>query len=380
MATTLRQSGWSPTALPHVDSQTVLGTASRTFDPKFYAVHPGAYDGQFYWGIAIDPLATNTLHRGFDKPSYRYGHPLYGWLGWLFSFGTARAVPAVLAGLGLASMFAAAAAATALGISRGTRGWEGLLVAVSPGLIFAVRGDLAEPLGVALLLGGFAALGRDRRTLAWICFALLPLAKEPLILATLSVIAWELLQRRWRSAAIFATALAPALTWWTWARIHLGAWFTSGGSALAPPLAGWQQSLEENLDGNSALVTHVHAGRLTAAALLVLVVLVGFVGAKTLRLRGPLDLAALAFTVLAICLAGNATTAFTSALRNTAFLFALAPFVLVAAVEPRIQRQREAAHSAAGLDELADVDHDDVEAPAFEHTGDPGRARRHDDG
>jgi hypothetical protein len=328
MATTLRQSGWSITALPHVDSRTVLGAASRTIDPTFDAVHPGAYDGQFYWGIAIDPLATGKLHRGFDKPSYRYGHPLYGWLAWLLSFGTARAVPSALAALGLASMFAAAFAAAALGISRGTRGWEGLLVAVSPGLIFAVRGDLAEPLGVALLLGGLAAHSRDRRRLAWICFALLPLAKEPLILATLSVIAWELLRHRWRSAAVFATALAPALTWWTWARIHLGAWFTSGGSALAPPFAGWRQSIEQNLAGHSALVAHVHAGRLTAAALIALLVLVVFVGVCALRLRGPLDLATLAFAVLAICLAGNATMAFTSALRNTAFLFVLAPFVV----------------------------------------------------
>jgi hypothetical protein len=336
MATTLRQSGWSITALPHVDSRTVLGAAARSIDPTFDAVHPGAYDGQFYWGIAIDPLATNSLHRGFDKPSYRYGHPLYGWLAWLFSFGTARAVPAVLAVLGLASMFAAAFAAAALGISRGTRGWEGLLVAVSPGLIFAVRGDLAEPLGVALLLGGFAAYSRDRRMLAWICFALLPLAKEPLILATLSLIAWELFARRWRSAAIFATALAPAFAWWTWLRIHLGAWFTSGGSALAPPFAGWRQSIEANLNRTSALVTHVHAGRLGAAALIALLVLVALVGVRALRLRGPIDLAALAFAVLAICLAGNATMAFASALRNTAFLFVLAPFVVVRARGARL--------------------------------------------
>ncbi|HEV7641562.1 MAG TPA: hypothetical protein VGO39_11905, partial [Gaiellaceae bacterium] len=189
-------------------------------------------------------------------------------------------------------------------------------------------GDLAEPLGVALLLGGLAAYSRERRKLAWICFALLPLAKEPLILASLSIIAWELLQRRGRSAAIFATALAPSLLWWTYARIQLGAWFTSGGSALATPIDGWRQSVEENLDGHSAVAAHVHAGPLTAAALIVLLVFVAFVGLRAVRVRGPLELAALAFAVLAVCLAANATTAFTSALRNTAFLFVLAPFVL----------------------------------------------------
>ena len=53
-----------------------MGAAARTVDPHFHTVHPGAYDGQFYWGIAIDPLATGDVHRSFDNASYRYGHPL----------------------------------------------------------------------------------------------------------------------------------------------------------------------------------------------------------------------------------------------------------------------------------------------------------------
>ena len=114
MISTLRPAGWSLSALPRVDSKTAMGAAARALDPGFRTVHPRAYDGQFYWGIAIDPLATGVLHHAFDKPSYRYGHPLYGWLGWLFSAGRARAVPGALAVIGLASLFAAAAAAAIL--------------------------------------------------------------------------------------------------------------------------------------------------------------------------------------------------------------------------------------------------------------------------
>ncbi len=169
----VRPAGWSLSALPRVDSKTEMGAAARALDSRFHTVHPGAYDGQFYWGIAIDPLATGTLHRAFDKPSYRYGHPLYGWLGWLFGAGRARAAPAALVATGLVSLFAAAAAAVLLGLDRGRSGWEGLFVALNPGLISAAMNDLAEPLAAALLLGALVALVRGRQTAAspslWSC-------------------------------------------------------------------------------------------------------------------------------------------------------------------------------------------------------------------
>src|SRR5262245_42999940 len=97
MAATLRSVDWSLTALPRVDSTTGMGAAARSIDPGFRTVHPGAYDGQFYWGIAIDPIGTGDVHDSFDNAAYRYGHPLFGWLGWVFSAGQAGAVPAVLA-------------------------------------------------------------------------------------------------------------------------------------------------------------------------------------------------------------------------------------------------------------------------------------------
>ena len=201
IAATLSTAGWSLTALPRVDSKTKLGALARAIDPGFHTVHPGAYDGQFYWGIAVDPLATGSAHKAFDKASYRYGHPLYGWLAWLVSGGRARAVPAALALVGLASLFAAATIAAALGLGRGGSGWEGLFVALNPGLLVSATQDLAEPLATALLLGAFAAHARGYRATAWICLALLPLVKEPLGIALAAVVGWELVHRRRRRAA-----------------------------------------------------------------------------------------------------------------------------------------------------------------------------------
>ena len=315
MIPTLHSANWNLSALARVDASTGMGAAAGALDPRFHTVHPGAYDGQFYWGIAIDPLATGTLHRSFDKASYRYGHPLYGWLGWLLSAGRARAVPAALAAIGLASLFAAAAAAVLLGLARGRSGWEGLFVALNPGLISSAVNDLAEPLAAALMLGAFLALLRGRRLASWACLMLLPLAKEPLVVIPLAVIAWNLVRHCPRPAAVYATTVVPALVWWTYTRIQLGAWFTSGDTALGKPFVAWYRAL-------------IHQGAVSDAAVVALLILFLVAAVRAFRARGPVELSYLALAAIAVCLAPNATLAFTTAMRNTAFLLALVPFVI----------------------------------------------------
>jgi hypothetical protein len=320
MIGTLSSADWSLSALPRVDSKTKLGATARILDPGFRTVHPGAYDGQFYWGVAVDPLAVGQVHDAFDKASYRYGHPLFGWLGWLFSAGQARAVPAALAALGLVSLFVAAAVAAALGVGRGTAGWEGLFVALNPGLIGSATHDLGEPLAAALMVGAIAAYVGGRRAPAWICLALLPLSKEPLLAVSLAVVVWEIVQHRRRRAALFATAMIPALLWWTYTRVHLGAWFTSGDSALGLPLAGWSSTLIDARGGEARTVGVV--------ILACLVSLLALASLRALRGRGPVELSYLALAALAACVAPNATLEFSTALRNTAFLVVLFPFVI----------------------------------------------------
>jgi hypothetical protein len=337
MLPTLRSAGWSLSALPRVDAKTKLGAAARALDPGFHTVHPGAYDGQFYWGVAVDPLALGRVHNAFDKASYRYGHPLYGWLGWLFSAGRARAAPAALAAVGLISLFVAAASAAALGLGRGRSGWEGLFVALNPGLISAAAHDLAEPLAAALLIGAVSAYVGSRRVLTWICLALLPLCKEPLLAVSLALVVWELAQHRRLRAATLATAAIPALLWWTYARIHLGAWFTTGESALGLPMAGWWRTL-------SAADTRQGEARTVAVAILIsLVVLFAVAAVRALRQIGPVELSYLALAAIAACLAANATHAFSTALRNTAFLLVLVPFIIAS---PQLRQRSRVAGSS----------------------------------
>ena len=321
----LRPAGWNVTSLPRVGTNTPLGALAKRRDPDFHTVAYGGYDGQFYWAVAIDPLATGSAHRAVDRPEYRYGHPLLGWLGWAASGGQADAAAAALLAVGLVSLAAAAAAAAVLARRLRRRATSALFVACSPGLLYSAAHALAEPLAVALLLGGLAAHAARRRSVVLVCLALAPLAREQLVLAPLALAAWELLPRcaNRRAAVAYAATLVPSALWWVYLRVHLGGWFTSGSSALDVPLKGWRRAL---LDAG----THASAGG-DEATLIVLVALLGVLtlaGLAALRGRSPADLVYLALGLLALCLAANATVILRDALRNTAILLALVPFVL----------------------------------------------------
>jgi hypothetical protein len=328
----LRPAGWDVTALPRVASNTALGADARRIDPGFQTVEAGAYDGQFYWAIALDPLAAGSIHHDVDKPSYRYGHPLYGWLGWLFSAGQGTAAAGALLAVGLASFVAAAAAAAWLGVRRGRAGWESLFVAANAGLLYSAAHDLAEPLCAALMLGGLAAYLAGRRPVALACFALLPLAKEPLALLPVAIAGWELWRHRARIRSVLplVCTLFPALAWWIYARIHLGAWFTSGDSALGAPFSGWKRALlDAGVGSYSTDPLKNQIGEETLVVLVALLVLLAVAGIAALRFRGPVELFFVLLGVIALCLAPNATVSLRDALRNTSLLVLLVPFVTV---------------------------------------------------
>jgi hypothetical protein len=332
MIPSLRPAGWSTTALPRVGAGTPMGREAKAIDPSFQLVDQGSYDGQFYWGIAVDPIARGSVHDSFDTASYRYGHPLFGWLGWLGSAGRARAAAPALAVLGVLALFAAAVAAAALGRT----GAEALFVALNPGLLYAADHDLAEPLCVALLLTALYGHVQNRRMLLLVSLALLPLAKETLVLVPLVLAVWQLLRRApLLDAARLAATVLPAVAWWIYARLTLGAWFTSGDTALGAPFAGWAHALAQagrhSYDADAGLN---QLGEATIVVLVVLLAVLALAGLSALRRRGPIDLVYLSLAAVALCLAPIATVLLRDALRNTAILLALVPFVVAVEYSP----------------------------------------------
>jgi hypothetical protein len=310
-AATLRPDGWNVTSLPRVGSGTELAAVAHRVDHGFATVPSAGYDGQFYWAIAVDPLARGRAHAAVDKPTYRYGHPLFGWLGWLFSAGRASGAAGALLAVGLLAFAAAAALAAALGGMRAA-----LFTAASPGLLYAAVHDLAEPLSVALVLGALLALRRSRPGIALACCAFLPLTKEQLVVVPIVLALWT--RRPW-----FLATLLPSVLWWVYARVHLGAWFTTGDTALGAPFGGWKRAM---LDAGVRAAGGSDEGTLiVVVALLALLALAAFAAARDWQ--RPSAALYLVLAAIAICLAPNATVILRDALRNTALLVALVPFL-----------------------------------------------------
>ena len=357
-----RPQGGDLSALVRMAAQPPLGPDALARDPSFHVLPKNSYDGQFYWAVAADPLATGSVHDDLDDPPYRYGHPLYSWLALLASGGQVRALPEALVATGLLAMFVAGTAAGLLAVSLGRSAWWGLAVAVNPGLLVAVMNDLAEPLAAALLLLGLLAYVRGRRGAAIAAFALASFAKEPLLLVAPALAAWELVRRRTtlRDAAALAAAPLPALAWWVWLRVQLGSWpFAGGAGGLGTPLEGWRRALLENgrklylLDPDTYQMADAHIALLLATGALLAVL-----AAVALRLRGPADAAFLPLVLILVCVTIAVTGYPKDLLRAAAFALVLAPFLgrsaaaaLGDAPEREPERQPQGVQQAQGRHE-----------------------------
>lgn len=330
----LRPVGWDITVLPRVSSPaTPMGERARAIDPSFHTVQ-NAYDGQFNWGIAIDPLARGYIHQRFDNAPYRYGHPLYGWLGWLASGDDARAVPAALLAICLAAMFAAGAAAARLGQAFGGSGWEGLFVALNPGLIFSATHDLTEPLSTVLMFAGLLAYFRGRRGIAAVWFALLILSKEQFALVPAGLALWDLARssRRITNAAVLAASIVPAVGWWIYIHLQLNNSFLSDTWAFGAPLAGWKRTLlDSGVWSYSSDYYQFLLGESTLVVVVPMLALLAIAGLRALRFRTPISAVYLLLGITVACLGWDSTYILRDSLRIVAVLLTLVPFVIASA-------------------------------------------------
>ena len=328
----LHLQSWDTTSLVRLHDRLPLAQLARHDDPTFrLRDDAGFYDGAYFYAIARDPLATGQAHRLIEEEPYHYGHPGYGWLAWLASFGgRPGAVPDALLAVGLVSIFLAGIAASFLAVAVGWTAWGGIVVALDPGLVYGVSADTSEPLGAALLLSGLLAYRRDRRGYALALFAALCLVKEPLVLVPLAIAAWDFWRRR--RPPVLAAAVVPALLWWLYLRVHLGAFpFGQGSHRLTAPLLGWERALvfAASQSWNVGIDT-AQLGQASVPLIIVvgIVILVGTI--RALRLRVVVDPAYLVLAALYACGAANAFEYPKDLIRELALVLLLIPFVLAA--------------------------------------------------
>jgi hypothetical protein len=291
---------FSPTALVKMSSSEPLAAVARASDPHFVLVHPVEhYDGVYYYAIARDPFLSGREHTLIDQPAYRYGHPFYGWLARVVALGRVSAIPAALLLVSLAAAGAAAFALSRLSWGFGRSPWVGLLVACSPGLLYAVTVSTTEMLAAALLLLAVLAWTRARIVVAGVLMVALCLTKETYVVVPAGLLAWEAVEwwrrrgrpdRVWWRAAALAGGPAALLAWESVVRARLGSWPGTGAPGnVAAPLTGWRHtfSFAHLLSGGS--YDQSEMGAIVGPVLIAVAVVLLAAAAAGIRMRTPLD-------------------------------------------------------------------------------------------
>jgi hypothetical protein len=295
-------------------------------------IKPGhGYDGQWFLGLAYDPLLRDRLASSFDMPRYRAGRPLQAMAGWLLAAGRSEAVPAGLLLVGPLALALGSAASGRLLAAFGRSRWWGLGFALVPGVAVGIIFGTAEPLGLALAVLGLSLALEARLLAAGAAFAGAGLTKESYLVFAGAAALWLLLRagppRRARlagAALLVGPGVAGLGLWWAYvARMIPGsAADANAAAAVGPPLAGWGATLLQAARGD--YVPDFPVGPFGV------VMVVGSLGlalagvALGLRRRGLLDQTGLWLGLYGLVLSGALLGHFLSAMR------ALAPTVLAA--------------------------------------------------
>src|SRR6266508_2686781 len=256
-------------------------------------VNAGAgYDGQWFLGLAHDPLLREHLAAGFDMPRYRARRPVFAMAGWVLSAGQSAAIPVALLTVELLAVALGCAAVGRVLAGYGRSRWWGLGFAFIPGIAVGVMFGTAEPLGLALAALGLS-LALDRRlAAAGLAAAAAGLTKETFLGFGAAAAAWLLLRsagsmRQRVRAALMVTApsvVLLALWWWYVARmVPASPSDTAGAQAFTRPLLGWPHVLAQVARG--AYVADAPVGPFGPAAIVAMFVLLATAVVLSLRPR-----------------------------------------------------------------------------------------------
>lgn len=332
----LMDRGWHSSALVRMDPRESMSLIPRSEDPLFVYTPNGHYDGVYFYAIALDPVATELPNRLIDSASYRYGHAGYGWLAALLSWGHAPLVPHVLLSINLIGFPLAAYLMSRLAAAFGWSPWGGLVVALNPGLIYALTVDTSEILCAVLLAGALLAWHERRPVESAILLALLCLVKEIFVVVPAGLALWELMKRRREEGfrerfALLIAVPFPLAVWWFYLYAAFGEWpFQSYPGSFTVPFGDWIGSIREAV--RLSLVSDV-ASQLGTFAVALLVAVGGALivaAIRAMRLRSYLDIIFLLLVLLASLLPVGAVMFPKDLVRNLSLTLALLPAILVA--------------------------------------------------
>jgi hypothetical protein len=307
---------------------------------------PGhGYDGQWYLGLAYDPLLLDGTASTFDMPRYRARRPLASQLGWLLAAGQAPAIPAALLAVGLLASGLGCAATGRLLAGHGLSRWSGLAFAAVPGVAVGVMFGTAEPVALGLAALGLSLAVERRMLAAGPAFAAAGLTKETYLGFAAAVAGYLLVAsggtlraRARQAAAVLLPGCLVLAGWWSYVawRLPPNPTDSSGIRAFSVPFAGWVAALRAIAGGR--YVPDAPVGPFGAVALVVSFGLLVAAVLLAARSRTILGWAGLLFGVYGLSVSTSLLqTRFLSAMRTLAPCL-LAAGLLVLVTVPGLRR------------------------------------------
>ena len=323
--------GSDPTAPFVVGARWQLGAELAARNVRATVTSGPGYDGQWFLGLAYDPLLRDHLAEGFDMPRYRAHRPLLSMAGWVLGAGRPAAIPVALLAVELLAVALGCAAVGRVLASFGRSRWWGLGFSLIPGVAVGVMFGTAEPLGLALAALGLSLALERHPAAAGLAFAAAGLTKETYLGFAAAAAAWLLLRSGRAVSERVGSALAVAVPgvallavwWWYVARmVPSTARDSAGMQAFSRPLAGWAQAIAQV--GGGRYVADAPVGPFGPAAIVGMFVVLVLAVVVSLRLRTLADWTGLLMACYGLSLDGGLLGRFLSATR------ALAPCVLAA--------------------------------------------------
>jgi len=200
---------WAVAANGNIAKFVMVGAsqAQRARLPKGVPIFPdGGYDGQYYYRLALDPLAWG--HRAFgitlDNNAW-LGRISYPTLAWVVATGHRSLVPTTLVMVNVIALGVLGGLGAAFARRAGRPPLWGLVLAGYWGFLWTVSRDLTEVVTAAGIIGGLLALRHGRPLLGALALSIAVLSRETVLV----VIAALCLARLLCWARAFLGAAAP---------------------------------------------------------------------------------------------------------------------------------------------------------------------------
>jgi hypothetical protein len=207
---------WSALFLSGAYSPPPPALVSSTFEFQ----HSYGYDGQYYRYVAHDPLFQKGIARYVDGPTVRYDRILIPGLAAILSFGQDQFTDAAYIAVVLAFIYLGALWLGRFAAANGGHPAWACAFGLLPGTLISIQRMTVDVALIALCMGFVWYAGRNAYGPLFAIAVLAPLDRDTGLLLLAACCFKAVLDRRWKWAVAYPTAIIPTLAWYRFVSAH----------------------------------------------------------------------------------------------------------------------------------------------------------------